>query len=313
MATARTVSPDTFAVMLDGVSAGLVKSVVGGDVHADVIEEPGTPFVKKHIGPPRYEDITVQVGFQMSQQLYEWIAGSWAGAGTRRDGAIVTADLNLTARTERQFFHALLTETTIPALDAASKNPAYLTVKFAPESTKSVKASGTIAGGATKQKLFLPSNFRFELDGVDCKRVTKIDTFTVRQELRADEIGEVRRIAKQAARVEFPNLRVSIGDGPTVASWQSWFDDFVIKGNCDDSMEKSGAIVFLTPDLKSELARVVLHNVGICALRRPPRIAQSEAPRVVTVELYCERMEFRVTGLKPPATSLRREVVGVRG
>ena len=48
----------------------------------------------------------------------------------------------------------------------------------------------------------------------------------------------------QPGRIDFPNLRVTISEldaGP----WGDWAQDFLVKGNNDDSHEKSGAIVFL--------------------------------------------------------------------
>ena len=71
----------------------------------------------------------------------------------------------------------------------------------------------------------------------------------------------------EPGRIDFPNLRVTISEldaGP----WGDWAQDFLVKGNNDDSHEKRGAIVFLAPNRKAELGRIVLHNVGIFAFRR---------------------------------------------
>ena len=74
----------------------------------------------------------------------------------------------------------------------------------------------------------------------------------------------------------------------------TWFEDFVVKGNNGDANEKSGALLFLAPDLKAELARITLHNLGIFALRRDRQGAGTDAIQRVTAELYCERMELAV-------------------
>ncbi|MGZ4354398.1 MAG: phage tail protein [Gaiellaceae bacterium] len=294
----RSYAVENFMLTLDGVQCGFVKSVGGGDVSAEVIQEPVGPsyFVKKHIGQPKYEDFTAQIGFGMAQAVYDWIAASWKMNYQRKDGSIVAADYTLKAQSERQFFNALLTETTIPALDASSKDAAYLTITFAPEYTKAVKGKGKLAPPAGKQKLFLPSNFRLELDGIDCTHVSKIDSFTVKQTVVTDDIGDARDYAKEPGKLEFPNLRVTMTE-TGIATWESWFEDFVIKGNNDDSKEKSGAIVFLAPDLKTELGRVELFNVGIFALRAARQEAHDESIRRVTADLYCERMEFQAAGV----------------
>jgi hypothetical protein len=299
---------------LDGVQCGFVKSVRGGDVSAEVIEEQAGPshFVKKHIGPPRYEEFAVQIDFTLAHAVYDWIASSWAMNYQRKDGSIVAADYALTAKSERQFFHALLTGVTFPACDAAAKDAAYLTVKFAPEYTKTAKAGGKLSAPvAQKQKAWIASHFRLELDGLDCTKVSSIDSFTVKQSVTTDDIGDARDYLKEPGKIDFPNLAVTLAEA-AAATWQAWFDDFVLKGNNDDSKEKSGAIIFLATDLKSELARVNLYNVGIFALRHKPQSAATDTVRRVTAELYCERMELLLAGMKP-ARIAQRPVLNVRG
>ena len=96
----------------------------------------------------------------------------------------------------------------------------------------------------------------------------------------------------------------------TAATWDSWFEDFVVEGKNDDSKEKSGAIVFLSPNLKDEVLRVKLFNVGIFALRRPARQAHDESIRRVVADLYVERMEL---DLGKAAPELLRREAGVVG
>jgi phage tail-like protein len=293
MAGTRSFTAGNFVFNLQGVNCGFVKSVDGGGVSADVIEEPDRPgiFTTKHIGQPKYEDIQLTIGFGTAQTLYDWIAASWKQNYTRKDGSIVVTDATLQAKSEREFFHALITEVTIPALDGSSKDAAYLTVKFSPEYTREGKANGKVTPGKTPaQKLFVASSFRLELDGIDCSKVGKIDSFTVKQSFIADDIGDARDIQKKPGRLEFPNLRVTIAEAGA-ATWTAWFEDFVIKGNNDDAHEKSGAIVFLAPNRKDELGRVILHNVGIFALRHE---AATEKISHVVAELYCEQMELQV-------------------
>lgn len=310
----RSYAVENFALTLDGAQCGFVKSVKGGDTVAPVVQEAVGPsfFVKKHIGAPAVEDFVAEIGFAMAQDVYDWIAASWKMNYARKDGSVVAADQNLQARSERQFFNALLTETTIPALDASSKDAAYLTIKFSPEYTRTRKGSGKLAVPAAKQKLFLPANFRLELDGLDCTHVSKIDAFTVKQTVVRDTIGDARDFTEEPGKLEFPNLRVTMAE-TGIATWETWFEDFVVKGNNDDSKEKSGAIVFLAPDLKSELGRVKLFNVGIFALRGAAQQAHDESARRVIAELYCERMELQVTGVPAGKVAEPKPVLKVKG
>jgi phage tail-like protein len=293
MATARTYTAEHFAFTLDGVACGFVEALDGGDISADVVETAtgNSVFVAKHIGAPKYEDFVAQIGLSMAQPLYDWIEATLSANVVRKNGSFTTADANLNAKTEQQFSNAIVTEVGFPALDAAAKDAAHLTVKLAPELTRSAKASGKLPpAAAAKAKAWTRANFRLELDGLDCSHVKRIDAFAVQLTSTGDAVGDARDLLREPGRIDFPNLSVTIADGPTAASWRAWFEDFVVNGNNTSAQEKSGAIVYLAPDLKTELGRVLLHGVGIFALRRNP----------LTAGLYCQRMEL-VVGKKAPA------------
>jgi len=295
----RSTVSGNFFLNLDGAPCGFVKSVDGGGIAAEVVHEPSGPghFVKKHIGPLKYEAITLQFGLSMTKAVYDWIAASWALNIRRKNGAIIDADRRLEARSTREFFNALITETTIPAMDASSKEPAYLTLKLAPEYTRFKKASGKVTGGDGKgrQKRWLPSNFRLEIAGLDCKKVSRIEAFTVKQHIGARGIGDERDYLKEPGPLEFPNLKIALPES-AAQTWMDWHEDFVIKGNNDDSREKLGALVFLASDRKRELARVNFYNLGI--FRLAPEKSESSADRIrrLPAELYCERMELVYKG-----------------
>ena len=284
-----------FFFNLDGVKCGYVKSVDGGAISAEVISEAAGPsyYTKKHVGSPKYEDISLQIGFSMSRAVYQWISASWAMNYQRKNGSIVAADHKLDAKSERQFFNSLITETTIPKFDGASKEPAYLGVKLAPEYTRVVKASGKAAGefGKNEQKLWLPQNFRLEVDGLDCSRVNTVDSFTIKQSVTTDDIGDARDYAKEPGKIEFPNLKITLAEA-TADTWNTWFEDFVIKGNNDEKMEKSGRIVFLSPNRQTELAEIKFSNLGIFKLGSDKAEANADTIKRITAELYCEKMEF---------------------
>ena len=62
--------------------------------------------------------------------------------------------------------------------------------------------------------------------------------------------------------MEFPNLTVTLPESHA-KEWIDWHEDFVIKGNSSQDKELSGALVFLSADRQTELARVSFFNVGI--------------------------------------------------
>src|SRR5687767_12656148 len=62
---ARSYVAGNYFLNLAGLKTGFVKSVEGGGIFAEVIQEPTGPsyYVKKHIGTPKYENFTLQLGF----------------------------------------------------------------------------------------------------------------------------------------------------------------------------------------------------------------------------------------------------------
>ncbi|MGE5296717.1 MAG: phage tail protein, partial [Solirubrobacterales bacterium] len=270
-----------FMMNLDGQNCGYVKGMEGGGISAEVINEPAGPsyFVKKHIGQPKYEEITVQVGFSMTKALYEWIAQSWKMNYQRKDGSIIILDRNMQPQSERKFTQALITETTIPAMDIASKEPAYMTVKFAPETIRVSKPTGAKSAeefGKNEQKVFLPSNFKLQIDGLDCSKVMRIESFTVKQTTVTDDIGEARDYAKEPGKLEFPNLKLTIPES-AAQGFVDWHNKFVIEGNNDEANEKGGTLTLLSPNLKTELAKISFFNMGIFRIRPDTSEANTDA------------------------------------
>jgi phage tail-like protein len=304
-ASSRSYVSGNYMLTLDGVNIGFVKSVSGGGVYAEVVNEAAGPdyFVRKHIGQPKYEDFAMQIGFSMTKEVYDWIAASWKMNYQRKNGEVIATDYNQKATSTRQFTNALLTEVTMPALDGASKEPAYMTVKFAPESIRTTKASpdskSTAAAASPKgeQKTWIPANFRLEIDGLDATKVSKVDAFTVKQSAVQDGVGEARDAQREPGKLEFPNLKITLSEAGA-DTWYQWQEDFVIKGNNDQTKEKNGTIYYLATDRQTVLAKVKLYNVGIIHIAEEASESGSDAIQRATAELYVERMEFEGPGDK---------------
>ncbi|MEN6426344.1 MAG: phage tail protein [Phycisphaerales bacterium] len=282
-------------LILDGANCGFLKSVDGGVISAEVIQEPAGPaqFVKKHIGQPKYGEFILQTGFANAPALYEWIQQSWAMKSTQKSGCLVALDFDMTPKSERQFRDALLTETTIPAMDGSSKEPAYLTIKFAPELIRVTSPTTKFEPPAPtpSQKQCLACNFRLEIDGIDCTKVSRVESFTVKQATVTDDIGDARDYAKEPGKLEFPNLKITLAEA-AAQPFAAWHEDFVVKGNNDESKEKAGSLSLLSPDRAKTLAKIKFYNLGIFRMTPVKSEAGSDSIARVEVELYVERMEF---------------------
>ena len=113
-------------------------------------------LLQEALGQISYTPFVVQFGLAMTNDLYKWINASWSGKSVRKDGAIVLADHNFAAVSQREFSKAVVAEMTIPPLDGNSKDPAYFTLKFAPEYTRTTKASGRVTAPERRSEALAP-------------------------------------------------------------------------------------------------------------------------------------------------------------
>jgi hypothetical protein len=262
----RSYSAGLFLLSLDG-EAAVLKDVDFGTIKGEVV--------------------TINIGVSMGKGLYEWIKASLDETHLRKNGYVVAADYNYKAKSYRHFRDALITEITIPALDSSSTDTSFFTIKFdAEEITYQAGDDADIKSVAnTKQKTWLTSNFRLRLGDLPCGRVSKIDSFTIKQHIQQDAVGSQRISTKEPTGLEIPNLKVTFS-ASDVKPWVTFFDDFV-KGQ---GAELSGAIEFLDPSLKEVLGSVDLFQVGIRSLAEDKGEANKDSIKRATAELYVERM-----------------------
>ena len=281
-----------FGFLVEGSTfLGVVRSVSGGNIRGEVAVRQTRAGQKKRIRNVICEPFTIDVGIGMSQEFYDWIEASFDRGYITKNGELVAYDLDDNVMSIREFQDAHISEVTMPALDGSSKDPAYMTVKFNPEKIH-YKNSTRLpiqvdVGPATKK--WLPSNFRVELGDLPCDRVAKIDSFTWKQAINKDRSGVTRRAKKYASVVEVPDLKltVSMADfGP----WEQWYRSFIVGGNHDAVL--NGSISLLGQDIKDELARIDLQNVGIISLNTAKQEANKEKVARFEVELYVEQMTF---------------------
>jgi hypothetical protein len=268
MADTRSYSAGLFLLSVDGEAAVLK------DVDVDTIKG---------------EVVTINIGMSMGKGLYEWIKASLDETHLRKNGYVVAADYNYKAKSYRHFRDALITEITIPALDGSSKDTSFFTIKFAPEEISYQAGDDADIKGVvnTKQKKWLTSNFRLRLGDLPCGRVSKIDSFTIKQGITQDHFDSQRiSTKKEPTGLEISNLKVTFS-ASDVKPWATFFDDSVSKGQ---HAELSGAIEFLDSSLKEVLGSVDLFQVGISSLAEDKGEANKDSIKRATAELYVERM-----------------------
>jgi len=292
-AAARSFVGGRFALELEDQNVGFLPSAEGGTATADVVAEKGSPgfYQKKHLAGIKYEDVVVNAGTGLSPAFYQWIQSAIDLDGQRKDGALVVADFDYKVRQRREFFRALITEVSFPALDAASKDAARLTVKIKPEITRLKSGEGKLLPAVNKQKKWLVSNFRLNLGDLPVNKVNKIDAFTFKQKTTEFRVGEGRDYEILPGDPEVSNLAFTLPESQAKPLYD-WFEDFVIKGNNADDKEKTGSLEYLAPDLKTVLFRIDFTGVGIFALSPEKVEAGSENIRRVKAEVYVEQIHF---------------------
>ena len=284
-----------FVLSLAGQVVGPLQAAAGGDLSAEVFRgASGDAFyTSKHLGPVRYEPFSLQIDLSMAKPVYDWIAASWGPNLIRKAGQVLALDAQGHIRQSRDFFGALITELTIPALDTSSRDAVALTVTFQPDliAHRWAPGGGLLAPEPRPRASWLASNFRLEIDGLDCTHVNLVESFVLRREPPRDPSGDPRNAA---VPLDFPDLVVTLPEA-SGATWIAWHEDFLVGGNNDDTREKSGRLHFLAPDMAHELGRIDLFHLGI--VRLSSDTSKGDGVARLRAEMYCERMEFSAPGV----------------
>jgi hypothetical protein len=286
-----------FELAIDGVkTTAYLKSLDGGFMgHSLVDEAIGTENKRiKHSAVADVEPISFEIGMAGSAGVLKWIQDSWNKDFSTRNGQINHANFNMETVFEHQFLDALITETTFPTLDGASKEAAYLKVKFQPTSVATRKTRGPKISpvGGSKQKMWLSSAFRLNIDGIDDASYTnKIDSFTIKQNVKKLHTGMHRVMQLAPTKLDFPNITCTIAlekaDGIL-----DWYERYVVAGKKDPYAQRNGSLEFLTPDRKKTLFRLDLVNMGLLKAQLPQSTANSDQIKRVKFELYVTEMKL---------------------
>jgi hypothetical protein len=284
-----------FLLSLDGTLTR-VERLAGGSIRGEVVTYrtgTGSPPIKR-IGVVRYEPLRLAIGMGMGQPLYAWIKAALGGAPVSKSGSLALASAQGKALAYRPFRDALVEEITFPALDAGSKEAALFAITLAPEQIAYAGGDGADLGTTVgaRQKRWLRSNFRFQLAGLEaaCKRVARIESFTVTQNMVEIAGGGSPGTTRRPTTLETSILRVTF-PAADAAPWLGWFDDFVVQGHGGAGNEKAGAIELLDPGRKAILGTVTLTGCGISALDFEPLGAHGHAVPRYVAELYVQGLQ----------------------
>jgi hypothetical protein len=282
-----------FAFALDKADVGVIRSIEGGGVK---VEATSYRYGVGHetwrqLAKPKFEAIKLQVGMAMSPPFYDWISKFFTGECVRKSGAIMAADFKYMERARREFVDAIISEITLPALNASDKNAAYMGVSIAPEKIVFKKGDGHVIGpaeGMEKQKLWSCCNFNFTIDAFPdaCKRVTKVDAATIKMNVIEHHVGGQLEPYKFGSRIDYPNLTFTVPESdfqPIIDLTQAYWNEKKPPPNFN------GHIDYLDNALKP-LATLQFTGANVVSVAPDRSDATTEEMKMVKVELYTEGM-----------------------
>jgi T4-like virus tail tube protein gp19 len=297
MADQRTYTGGRFALDIDGFNVGFLKKFSGLAMEADIVANDLGPdnVQKKHVANVKWTPAKATIGIGMGKGMYDWMKAAFDKGFITKNGTFTSADFNYKAQSALTFSNALMTEVTVPKLDGSSKDAAYFDIGFEAEQVRWAKGGGEDIRGkiGPKQKQWLCSNFKIEIGGLPCQRVATVDSFTWKCAVAADMLGVFCENTKHPAKVTVPDLKLSISYADHDA-WSQAAKKWFIDGNRTEADEMTGRIVFLGPNMKEELGEITLENVGFKKFADEDAEANSEKIKRFNVELYVEKMTFKL-------------------
>ena len=300
----RTYAAAHFGLELDGLEqVGIFRSIEGGGVKTDVMTyQQGANYDRwRQLGKPKYDDLKLQVGMAMSQPFYKWITNFFSGIPDRRNGAILAADFYYAERARRTFHNAMIKELTFPKLDGSDKAAAYMSLGVAVEDIVFVKGTGkkiTTVTGFNNQKLWTACNFRFKLDGFpdQTKRVSKIDSFTVKQNIIEYNHGGSRTSIKTPSQIDYPPISFYIPEADAAPFLDAYAKRaLAVKTTLPGRL--TGSIQTYDND-GSPLFTLTFSGADISAVTPDKNDAGSEEIKQVKIDLYTEKMAFEYLAME---------------
>jgi hypothetical protein len=276
-----------YGLSLDGQSMGMLKSVSGTTALAPIPTAPtaSVPTMKSSTVKGSSDVTALELGFGMSPAVYDWIGQALANQSKPRKVAIIQYDATLNAVGQRAYDTAAISEVAFPACDATSSAPGSLTVKLqgapAPEA-----ALPKVAAATGKNAPWPVSQFKLDIDGLDCTRVIKVEGLTFKQRISTAG-APFGPVAVSSFKVTLPEA--------TAQSWHKWFEDFMVNGKNTTADHKRGRLSFLAAN-GNELAALQLSEIGPKTLRALTSSGQA-APKI-EMELYFANATLSVGGGK---------------
>lgn len=287
-----------YELVLDGVDAGPVKDLKGGNAKMDVakIARSTDYLIKNQGGNVTFDDFSVTTGMSMGAEYKKWIELSLTNNHAYKSGEARSADYNMANVFSKEFKQALIKEVAFPKGDASGKEPAYLTTKFQAELVTYKKGDGAKVSKpfSNTQTTYFPSNFRLELDGLaqTSAKVSAVESLVIKQSTTTDAIGDARIYEHIPGKMEMPNLKITFNEA-SIDEIMAWFQTFVLEGKNDVTQEKTGVMSFLDPTRTKVLLALEFQGLGIFSLNPADQSNNEGKVASAVAEMYCDNIVFK--------------------
>lgn len=258
-----------FALTIGGHAAALVNSIKGGDVKQELqkVDLSCDNIQQKVVHGTTVTPFETEMAFGMSEPMINWIYDTIKKKHSRMEGQVVVADSDSQGVVSKQFYNALISEISLPALTGEGKQMAYVKLKFDAEWVDIQVMGGDISNLITspEAKLISDKNWVFHVDGMPTTSAqwTKLDALTIKQEVTSDHCADENNNGfpdKLAGKVEISDIGCEFTvDKKTFQEWIRWAEQWQRKGA---RAELHGEIIYKSPD-KRVVATVELAGMGL--------------------------------------------------
>lgn len=305
-----------FKLLIDGKPVtSFIKSVEGGLVNAQSVEEPlGQYNVRgRHLGTREIEPISIEFGMSGAKWCLDLVDDFINKRKHHRlSGEIYHADANMVAQYMFTFSNAVITELTLPKLDAGGKETLFCKIKIQPQDVtfKLGDQRKLNQDPLGRQKAWHTSNFRVTLDRVgELKYCTSVESMSLKLGHKPMQLGDQFRPDVVPTKIEMPKLSITqplLRSGGLIDWYHKAVANQLSAGDPDaeqlapssgsSGYETSGSIEFLDATLKEVLYTVELDGVGMEKFSIPKSEANQSGTKMAKFDFYVTTMKVKSNG-----------------
>ncbi len=178
-----------------------------------------------------------------------------SGKQTPIEGRIYLLHRDNSSVQARKFHGAQITEIRFPSLDAGGSENIYYTIELQNASLAPIRRKSAGKNTAGKSNKWRANNFRVELGSLPCEKVTKIDSFTIKQNI----------VEGGTKKPKYEDITLEIGMG--MGRYKAW----KAMSNKPASEQKKllrGNLVIQSKDGTKKAAHLKLSRAHIVSLQR---------------------------------------------